>query len=181
MKRNRVSDFRFHLCFQPPRSRRRLSALSQCYEFELRRTHQQNRPRRHQYRRYRYQSFGRGLQLPQRFADARRSVAIELTQADVADPILGIDIDAVRQRLEDLPWIVSAGVERRFPDQLVVQVTEAEPMALWQRNQKLFLVSRGGDASCRKSYPARARLHRRREQALRRLRARAAASARDRL
>jgi cell division protein FtsQ len=60
-------------------------------------------------------------------------------------PILGIDIDGVRQRLEDLPWIVSASVERRFPDQLIVSVTEAEPMALWQRNQKLFLVSRNGE------------------------------------
>jgi cell division protein FtsQ len=65
--------------------------------------------------------------------------------ANRGDPILGIDIDAVRERLEDLPWIVKAGVERQFPDRLIVSVTEAEPMALWQRNQKLFLVSRGGD------------------------------------
>ncbi|HVY98685.1 MAG TPA: cell division protein FtsQ/DivIB [Dongiaceae bacterium] len=65
--------------------------------------------------------------------------------ANRGDPILGIDIDAVRERLEDLPWIVKAGVERQFPDQLIVSVTEAEPMALWQRSQKLFLVSRDGD------------------------------------
>jgi cell division protein FtsQ len=66
-------------------------------------------------------------------------------RANRGDPILGIDIDAVRERLEDLPWIVKAGVERQFPDRLIVSVTEAEPMALWQRNQKLFLVSRDGD------------------------------------
>jgi cell division protein FtsQ len=66
-------------------------------------------------------------------------------QANRGDPILGIDLDMVRERLEDLPWIVKAGVERQFPDQLVVTVTEAEPMALWQRNQKLYLVSRDGD------------------------------------
>jgi cell division protein FtsQ len=66
-------------------------------------------------------------------------------RANRGDPMLAIDIDAVRQRLEDLPWIVSASVERRFPDQLVVSVTEAEPMALWQRNQKLYLVSREGN------------------------------------
>jgi len=65
-------------------------------------------------------------------------------QANRGDPILGIDIDAVRQRLEDLPWIETASVERRFPDQLIVSVTEAAPMALWQRSQKLFLVSRDG-------------------------------------
>jgi cell division protein FtsQ len=65
-------------------------------------------------------------------------------KANRGDPILGIDIDGVRERLENLPWIETASVERRFPDQLIVSVTEAAPMALWQRNQKLFLVSRDG-------------------------------------
>jgi cell division protein FtsQ len=69
---------------------------------------------------------------------------LSAVRANRGDPMLGIDIDAVRERLENLPWIVSASVERRFPDQLIVSVTEAEPMALWQRSQKLFLVSREG-------------------------------------
>jgi cell division protein FtsQ len=72
-------------------------------------------------------------------ADILRAV-----QANRGDPILAIDIDGVRQRLEYLPWIETASVERRFPDQLIVSVTEAEPMALWQRSQKLYLVSREG-------------------------------------
>jgi cell division protein FtsQ len=59
-------------------------------------------------------------------------------------PLLGLDIDAMRERLTALPWIVSAEVERRYPDRLMVTVTEAEPMALWQRSQKLYLVSRAG-------------------------------------
>jgi cell division protein FtsQ len=59
-------------------------------------------------------------------------------------PLLGLDIDAMRERLAALPWIVSAEVERRYPDRLLVTVNEAEPMALWQRNQKLYLVSRVG-------------------------------------
>lgn len=59
-------------------------------------------------------------------------------------PLLGLDIDAMRERLAALPWIVSAEIERRYPDRLVVTVKEAEPLALWQRQQKLFLVSRTG-------------------------------------
>jgi cell division protein FtsQ len=89
-----------------------------------------------------------GLALREVKVEGRGETAVSdilsAVQANRGDALLSIDIDAVRQRLEDLPWIVSAGVERRFPDQLVVQVTEAEPMALWQRNQKLFLVSRDG-------------------------------------
>jgi cell division protein FtsQ len=76
----------------------------------------------------------------------------ETRQADIVGalgaargaPLLGLDIDAMRERLAALPWIVSAEVERRYPDRLLVTVKEAEPMALWQRNQKLFLVSRAG-------------------------------------
>ncbi|HKP26946.1 MAG TPA: cell division protein FtsQ/DivIB, partial [Dongiaceae bacterium] len=76
----------------------------------------------------------------------------ETRQADVVGalgaprgaPLLGLDIDAMRERLAALPWIVSAEIERRYPDRLVVTVTEAEPLALWQRQQKLFLVSRTG-------------------------------------
>ena len=90
-----------------------------------------------------------GLALREVRVEGRGETAIAdiltAVRANRGDAILGIDIDGVRQRLEDLPWIVSASVERRFPDQLVVQVVEAEPMALWQRNQKLFLVSRNGD------------------------------------
>jgi cell division protein FtsQ len=77
----------------------------------------------------------------------------ETRQADVVGalgaprgtPLLGLDIDAMRERLAALPWIVSAEVERRYPDRLVVTVKEAEPLALWQRKQKLFLVSRTGE------------------------------------
>jgi cell division protein FtsQ len=58
--------------------------------------------------------------------------------------LLGLDIDAMRERLIALPWIVSAEVERRYPDRLLVTIKEAEPLALWQRNQKLYLVSRAG-------------------------------------
>ena len=65
--------------------------------------------------------------------------------AGKGDPLLGVDIKAVRERLVALPWIVEASVERRFPDELVVAVKEAEPMALWQKKQQLYLVSRDGD------------------------------------
>jgi cell division protein FtsQ len=76
----------------------------------------------------------------------------ETRQADIVGalgaprgaPLLGLDIDAMRERLIALPWIMSAEIERRYPDRLLVTVKEAEPLALWQRSQRLFLVSRAG-------------------------------------
>jgi cell division protein FtsQ len=61
------------------------------------------------------------------------------------DPILDIDLEAARQRLVDLPWVTSAVVERRLPGTLRVTLTEAEPLALWQRQGDFYLVSRTGD------------------------------------
>ncbi len=61
------------------------------------------------------------------------------------DPILDIDLEAARQRIVDLPWVTSAVVERRLPGTLRVTLTEAEPMALWQRQGDFYLVSQTGD------------------------------------
>jgi len=76
--------------------------------------------------------------------ETRQADIIGALAASRGAPLLGLDIDAMRERLTALPWIVSAEIERRYPDRLLVTVREAEPMALWQRNQKLYLVSRAG-------------------------------------
>lgn len=76
--------------------------------------------------------------------ETRQSDILGAINAARGAPLLGLDIDAMRERLTALPWIVAAEIERHYPDRLLVTVKEAEPMALWQRNQKLFLVSRDG-------------------------------------
>ena len=47
-------------------------------------------------------------------------------------PILAFDIKAARQRVEALPWIRSARVERMLPDTILLNVEERQPLALWQ-------------------------------------------------
>lgn len=59
-------------------------------------------------------------------------------------PMLAINPSAAKARLEALPWIRSAAVERLLPDTLYVQVTERQPLALWQRKGKLELIDREG-------------------------------------
>lgn len=76
--------------------------------------------------------------------ETRQSDILGAVNAPRGAPLLGLDIDAMRERLTALPWIVAAEIERHYPDRLLVTVKEAEPMALWQRNRQLFLVSRDG-------------------------------------
>jgi len=42
-----------------------------------------------------------------------------------------VDLDRVRESLEKLPWVREARVERRWPDTLVVSLTEHVPLARW--------------------------------------------------
>jgi len=49
------------------------------------------------------------------------------------EPILRFDPHAARARVEALPWVESARVERRLPDSIHVVLTERQPLALWQR------------------------------------------------
>ena len=44
---------------------------------------------------------------------------------------LTVDIEAVREAAESLPWVAAASVRRVWPDTLVIKVRERKPFALW--------------------------------------------------
>jgi cell division protein FtsQ len=60
------------------------------------------------------------------------------------DPILGVDIEAAKDRLEALPSVHSAAIERRLPGSLHLAVSERQPSALWQIGGQYVLVDRDG-------------------------------------
>lgn len=60
-------------------------------------------------------------------------------------PILGVDIDAAKARLEAVPWIRSAAIERLLPNTLFVRLDERAPLALWQHGGKFDLVDQDGN------------------------------------
>ena len=43
----------------------------------------------------------------------------------------GVDIDAVKQRVEQLPWVAQASVRRIWPDTLGIDVVEQKALARW--------------------------------------------------
>ncbi|RAU22915.1 cell division protein [Paramagnetospirillum kuznetsovii] len=60
------------------------------------------------------------------------------------DPILGLDIGAAKARLEALPSVRAAAVERRLPGALHLSIVERQPVALWQSEGRFVLVDRDG-------------------------------------
>ena len=59
-------------------------------------------------------------------------------------PLLTVDPEAARARIEALPWVKTAVVERHLPDTLFVRLTERKPLALWQKDGQLALVDADG-------------------------------------
>ena len=53
-----------------------------------------------------------------------------------------VDIEAIRVALREIPWIASVSVARSWPDQLVIAVTEQDPIARWGGDG---LLSRSGE------------------------------------
>ena len=59
-------------------------------------------------------------------------------------PILAFDLHAARQRVEALPWISTASVERILPDTVVLRIVERRPLALWQNRGRFALIDETG-------------------------------------
>lgn len=51
-------------------------------------------------------------------------------------PIITFDVDAARERIEELSWVRAATVERQLPDTLIVSIIERKPLALWQTGKR---------------------------------------------
>ena len=59
-------------------------------------------------------------------------------------PILAIDMEETRQRIESLGWIKSVTLARRLPDTLYLQIEERQALALWQHKGRIALIDRDG-------------------------------------
>ena len=60
------------------------------------------------------------------------------------DPILGFSLEETRARIETIPWVEHATVERRLPGTVIVNLQERRPFAVWQNQKKYVLVDRTG-------------------------------------
>lgn len=89
-----------------------------------------------------------GLAVREVYVDGRvrtdQAALREAIAVDPEQPILAVDPDAVRARLERLPWVSQARVARLMPDTIYVRVFERRPLALWQQGGRYALIDRTG-------------------------------------
>ncbi len=72
-------------------------------------------------------------------ADILRAVGVSQGQ-----PILGLNLDEIHQRVERVGWVKSARIIRMLPDSLMIVVTERPRLAVWQNHGALSLVDNEG-------------------------------------
>jgi cell division protein FtsQ len=78
--------------------------------------------------------------------NASRSNIIQTVGLKRGDPILGFQISALRKRLIELPWVREATIKRKWPDTVEIHIAERQPMVLWQRKKRLYLMDTEGAA-----------------------------------
>jgi cell division protein FtsQ len=73
-----------------------------------------------------------------------RKAILEALGVKRGAPILALDLAAAKARLEALPWVRAAEIERLLPDTIFVRIAERRPLAFWQRQGKLVLIADDG-------------------------------------
>lgn len=58
--------------------------------------------------------------------------------------LISLNPAEVKEKLEELPWVYEARVERRFPDAININIVEKLPMALWQQEGVIYLIDHEG-------------------------------------
>ncbi|MBP2299495.1 cell division protein FtsQ/DivIB [Azospirillum picis] len=77
-------------------------------------------------------------------SETERDAVLDALGVRRGEPILSIDLADAKQRLEELPWVSSASIERRLPGFLYIRLSERQPMAIWQHDRQFTVIDRAG-------------------------------------
>lgn len=60
------------------------------------------------------------------------------------DPILSLDLDGIRRRVESIGWVRQATIWRQLPDTLHIEIVERQAFARWQIDGRVYLIDADG-------------------------------------
>ena len=89
-----------------------------------------------------------GFEASKLVVNGHKNLDINVLQARLAtqlgNSLFSFKVDAARDEVLNDPWVKSATVRKVYPDTIVVDVVEREPVALWQFKGEVHLIARDG-------------------------------------
>jgi len=89
-----------------------------------------------------------GFCLSDVLVEGRQNASIEtilkVVNARRGDPLLSYDPYKLKKQLEEISWIRQATVKRQLPGIIYIQLNERQPVALWQHQQRHYVVDEQG-------------------------------------
>jgi len=91
---------------------------------------------------------GLGLQVAavhvQGASEASKPAILAAAGVEPGDGVMGLDLKAMRRRIERVGWVEDATVIRLLPDTVVIAVEERRPIAVWQNAGRIGLIDAEG-------------------------------------
>ncbi len=78
-------------------------------------------------------------------AETSQKALRKAMRLDRGAPILAYDLEEARQRVEALPWVHRATVERMLPDTILLTLEERKALAIWQNKGSFALIDDRGE------------------------------------
>ncbi|MCC3861364.1 cell division protein FtsQ/DivIB [Pseudemcibacter aquimaris] len=69
---------------------------------------------------------------------------METAGIEIGQPLLAVNIKEIKERIELLNWVKTATIARKMPDGVAINIVEHQPAALWQVDNKLWILSDEG-------------------------------------
>lgn len=89
-----------------------------------------------------------GFRVSDVFVEGRHNAPADLILKVVniqrGKPLLSYNPHDIKQQLEEISWIRQATVKRQLPNIIFIQLVERQPVALWQHQQRHYLVDEKG-------------------------------------
>jgi cell division protein FtsQ len=76
--------------------------------------------------------------------EAELAKALGLSDDKIGSPILGFDLQQLRQKVKQEGWVKDAQVQRILPSNIKITITERKPIAIWQHGKKYYLIDSDG-------------------------------------
>ncbi|MBN9542954.1 MAG: cell division protein FtsQ/DivIB [Alphaproteobacteria bacterium] len=74
----------------------------------------------------------------------KNNQVLKSLEHEIGGSIFKLSVWDIKKKLEEIDWVLSANVSREIPGAIHIRIIERTPIAIWQNNQKQYLIDDQG-------------------------------------